>query len=97
MAKRPKHLPEIYCDLNARMTERGYLFTRGSVEDLTKLGLTLESAVGKRFTFVGDDAAKDGKPDDIMFNGIVIRDEKYGYLMLADEDGVYWRSEIIDD
>jgi hypothetical protein len=98
MSKRTRHpYPEIYCDLNAQMTERGYLLTRGSVENLTKLGLTLESAVGKRFTFVGDDANKNGKPDDIMFNGVVIRDEKFGYLALADEDGVYWRSEIADD
>jgi hypothetical protein len=95
MAKRPRHpYPEICCDLNARMTERGYLLTRGSVEEFTKLGLTLESAVVKRFTFVGDDADEDGKSDDIMFNGVVIHDEKFGYLAFADEDGVYWRSQI---
>lgn len=98
MSKRLRHPhPEIYCDLNARMTEHGYLLTTGSVEDLTKLGLTLESAMGRRFTFVQDDADKNGKPDDIMFNGIVIRDEKFGYLALADEDGIYWRSEILND
>jgi hypothetical protein len=78
------------------MTKRGYLLTRRSVENLTKHGLTLESAVGRRFTFVQDDADKDGKPDDIMFNGVVIHDDKFGYLALADEDGVYWRSEIVD-
>jgi hypothetical protein len=98
MFKRRKHpYPEIFCDLNAKMTERGYLLTKGSVDDLAKLGLNLESAVGNRFTFVSDDADKDGKPDDIMFNGVVIHDEKFGYLALADEDGIYWRSEIVDD
>ena len=87
--------PEIYCDLNARMTHRGYsLERRGSVDDLAKLGLTLEQAVGMRFTFVQDDADEHGKPNDIMFNGIVIHDSGWGYLALADEDDVYWRSQI---
>jgi hypothetical protein len=31
-------------------------------------------AVGKRFTFVADDADKNGVPDDIMSNGVVIKD-----------------------
>ena len=96
MGTRKRHpFPEIYCDLNARMTDRGYSLERnGSVADLAKLGLTLESAVGKRFTFMMDDADDNGNPDDIMFNGVVIHDPKWGYLALADEDGVYWRSEI---
>ena len=87
--------PEIYCDVNARMTERGYSLERsGSIEDLRKLGLDLEAAVGRRFTFVGGDDGEPGRPDDIMFNGVVIHDDQYGYLALADDDGVYWRSEI---
>jgi len=91
----PHPFPEIYCDLNAGMIERGYsLERRGSVEDLAKLGLTLEKAVGMRFTFVGDDADEHGNPDDIMFNGIVIRDPQWGYLAYADESGIYWRSEL---
>jgi hypothetical protein len=96
MGMRKRHpFPEIYCDLNARMTDRGYSLERnGSVADLAKLGLTLESAIGKRFTFMMDDADDNGNPDDIMFNGVVIHDPEWGYLALADEDGVYWRSEI---
>ncbi len=98
MPSRPRHpYPEIYCDLNARMTERGYsLERRGSVEDLSKLGLTLESAVGRRFTFFSDDADEQGRPDDIMFNGVVVFDSTYGYLAEADLDGIYWRSYIDD-
>jgi hypothetical protein len=43
-----------------------------------------------------DDADEQGRPDDIMFNGVVIHDAKYGYLAQGDEDGVYWRSQISD-
>jgi len=44
--------PELYFDLNARMTQDGYLATsNGTLEDLRKLGLTLEQAVGRRFAF----------------------------------------------
>lgn len=98
MSTRHRHpYPEIYCDFNARMTESGYALDRsGSIEDLRKLGLDLKSAVGRRFTFFMDDADERGRPDDIMFNGVVIHDETYGYLAQEDEDGVYWRSQIVD-
>ena len=96
MATRTRHpFPEIYCDLNARMTERGYSLERnGSVSDLSNLGLTLEAAVGRRFTFFMDDGDENGNPDDIMFNGVVIHDSEWGYLAIMDEDDVYWRSHI---
>jgi hypothetical protein len=96
MSKKRRHpYPEIYCDFNARMTERGYSLERqGSVEDLRKLGLSLEASVGHRFTFVSGDADEQGRPDDIMLNGVVIHDDRYGYLAQADDDGFYWRSEI---
>ena len=86
-------IPEIYCDLNARVTENGYsLERRGSVEDFAKLGLTLEQAVGKQFVFNGgEDTNEDGKPADIMFNGRVVKDLQWGYLAVSDEHGVYWR------
>jgi hypothetical protein len=78
------------------MTENGYsLERRGSVEDLEKLGLTLEQAVGRRFTFFADDADDKGEPDDIMFNGVVVKDEQWGYLAVADSE-IYWRSELGD-
>ena len=96
VATRRRHpYPEIYCDINARTTKRGYSLERsGSVEDLRKLGLDLKAAVGRRFTFVGGDDGEPGRPDDIMFNGVVIHDDQYGYLAQADDDDVYWRSEI---
>ena len=77
------------------MTERGYSLERhGSVRDLEKLGLTLETAVGRRFTFVMDDADDAGNPDDIMFDGVVVVDPQYGVLGERDGQGVYWRSQV---
>jgi hypothetical protein len=29
-----RSIPEISCDVNARMTENGYLLTQGSIKDL---------------------------------------------------------------
>lgn len=97
MGNRAQHPhPEIYCDLNAQMTENGYsLERRGSVDDLAKLGLTLEQAVGNRFTFYSDDGNDKGEPDDIMFNGIVLKDKQWGYIAVADS-AIYWRSELGD-
>jgi len=94
--KRSAHpFPEVYCDLNTRMTTHGFSLERnGSMKDLAKLELTLASAVVLRFTFVMDDEDDDGTPDDIMFNGVVIHDPEWGYLALMDEDGTYHRSEL---
>lgn len=64
MHRQRSGLREIYCDLNARMTERGYsLEHRGSIVDLEKLGLTLRTAMGKRFTFYMDDGDAQGRPE----------------------------------
>lgn len=76
------------------MTERGYRPTNGTVQDLAALGLTLESAVGRRFVFVGDDADEHGNPDDIMHNGAVVQDLVFGVLLEADDAGFYWRSQL---
>ena len=88
------HLKEIYCDLNARMTENGYSLERnGSIRDLQKLGLSLEKAIGKRFRFYMDDANDDGKPNDIMFDGVVVFSKEYGYLA-EQESKIFWRDDI---
>ena len=79
------------------MTDRGYsLELPGSVNDLTKIGLTLKTAVGHKFVFfMGDD---DGRPDDIMFDGCVVFDEEFGYLAIMDVGtDFYWRSDIEND
>jgi hypothetical protein len=84
--RRGSQLPEIFCDFNARMTERGYLLTcTGTINDLAELGLSPESALGRRFTFA------DG---DLIGDGTVISDPDYGYLALIDAGGPVPRSEI---
>ena len=90
--------PEISCDLNAGRGDGYSMECAGPVENLGKLGLTLASAVGQRFTFNGGlDQAPDGKASDIMFNGVVVHDPKWGYVAVADEDGIYWRSQVEND
>jgi hypothetical protein len=86
-------LPEICCDLNARMTENGYLLeTHGAVKDLAKLGLTLEQAVGKRFLFNGGaDTTENGESAEIVFHSVVSRDPVWGYLAVCDSNGLHWR------
>ena len=85
---------EIYCDLNARMDEKLYSLERnGTVIDLEKLGLTLESSVGMRFRFFSDDLDDDNKPDDIMFDGIVVLSEEWGYCA-QQESEIFWRSNL---
>jgi hypothetical protein len=86
--------PEIWCDFNGRMTERGYLPTNGTIRDLAVLGLTLEDAVGRRFVFVSDDGDEHANPDDIMCNGTIVRDPHFGILLEVDELKFYWRSEL---
>ena len=86
-------LDEVYCDLNARMTENCYsLEKNGSVKDLEKLGLNLEAAKGKRFRFYMDDADDDGTPNDIMFDGVVIFSDEHGYLAEQDSE-IFWRND----
>lgn len=86
-------MPQIFIDLNARMTDNGFLLTKGSLADLAKLGLTPEAAVGKRFTFMGGDDEDNGRPADIMFDGTIQKDETFGYLAVADANGIYWKAK----
>ena len=87
-------LPEIFCDLNARMTDNGYALTSGSLQDLASLGLTVEQAVGMQFTFnAGDDTSEGGDPVEIVFDGTIESDAKWGFLAVADSKGIYWRAK----
>ena len=89
-----KELREIYCDLNAQITKRCYSLERfGSVRDLESINLNLEKALGKEFRFFMDDADEDGTPNDIMFDGIVVFSEEYGF-MAERKSEVYWRSDL---
>lgn len=89
-------LPEVFCDLNARMTENGYLLTSGSLADLVALGLSPEQAVGMQFTFNGgDDADEEGHPAEILFEGAIEKDEKWGCLAIMRNGSVYWRRKNV--
>ena len=52
--------------------------------------------MGKRFIFFSPDLDDAGRPDDIMFSGVVIYDDTYGYVASQDSDGFYWLSELAD-
>ncbi|SFV32157.1 hypothetical protein SAMN05428990_2329 [Pseudoxanthomonas sp. YR558] len=44
------------------------------------------------FTFNGgDDTPDEGDPVEIVFDGTIERDSKWGYLAVSDPKGVYWR------
>lgn len=84
--------PEIDIDLNARMTKNGYALRRGALDGLARLGLTIEQAVGRRFTFNGgDDTHAGGEPAEIVFDGTIVKDAEWGYLAAEDSKGIYWR------
>jgi hypothetical protein len=86
--------PEIFCDLNSRMTDNGYALTNGSVQDLARLGLTAEQAIGMQFTFnAGDDTPDGDDPVEIMFDGTIEKDPEWGYLAVSDSKGIYWRAK----
>ncbi len=87
-------LREIFIDPNAQMTENGFALTNGSLEDLARLGLTAEQAVGLPFTFNGgDDTPESGEPVEIVFDGTIEKDTKWGYLAVSNSKGLYWRAK----
>lgn len=88
-------LPEIFVDFNGYVKKRDarpcYLLTRGTYDDLARLGLTVEQAVGKRFAFNGGgDTDENGVPSDIMSAGTIVRDEDFDLLAQQDSE-IYWR------
>jgi len=85
---------EIFVDLNARMTDNGFALTNGSITDLAALGLTPEQAVGMTFLFNGGDDTPEGSdPVEVVFDGTIEQDERWGYLAVADSKGIYWRAK----
>lgn len=85
---------EIFIDLNARITENGYVLTGGSLDDLAMLGFTAEQAVGMPFTFNGgDDTPENGETVEIVFDGTIEKDPRWGYLAVSNGKGMYWRAK----
>ena len=90
-------LPELVFDSNARITSRGYVVTLGdNAARLERLGLTFESALGRRFTFAMEDCDQRGEPDDLLVEGTIVRHSLWGYLAEMDDNGFYHRSELAD-
>ncbi len=85
--------PVIFCDLNAGVAAGAYRLTSGSFADLERVGLVPEQAVGLRFRFNGGaDLDEHGQPADILFDGTIVRDEKWGYVAVVDRAGLYWQA-----
>ena len=93
----PSQLPELVFDSNAHITKKGYVVTLGdNAARLERLGLTFESALGRRFTFAMEDCDERGEPDDLLFDGTIIRHDVWRYLSEIDDNGFYHRSELAD-
>jgi len=71
---------------------RNYLNQIGTKEDLEQTGIRLVD--GLRIKFYSDDAADDGTPDDLFFEGTVHFDaERQAWYALLDEDSFRHRSD----
>ncbi len=57
-------------------------FTIGTWEDLKALGIVPEE--GMRLAFYDDDADDDGKPDDLIFEGIAHFEPSKGWIAIID-------------
>lgn len=83
-------VPEIFCDFNGRVKPGSYLLTRGTYDDLTALGLTVDAAIGRPFLFNGGEDTEDGVHSHIMRYGEIARDVTYKYLVVCTGD-FFWR------
>ena len=84
---------EIFIDLNNSRGDGYSVEIRGAIQDLQNIGLTLEQAVGMSFTFNGGaDSNEAGDPAEIIFRGIIVKDNRWGYLAIPNDKGIYWRS-----
>lgn len=73
---------------------RNYLTQIGTRKDLERTGLVLQE--GLRVKFYSDDAADDGTPDDLLFEGTVHFDaDKKSWYALLDPDSFHHRSEAL--
>lgn len=87
--------PRLYFDANAQMERRAFAVVQGTLDDLRALGYTPNTAVGVRFTFVQEDEDENGEPDALIFHGTIVRSVRPGgFLILADDVGIRWLSEL---
>jgi hypothetical protein len=88
------HHPRLYFDCNSQLAEGSFALVQGTLDDLQALGLTPETAVGMRFTFVQEETGPSGDPDALLCNGTIAYTPSMGHFALADSEGVQWLSKI---
>ncbi len=91
-------LPELWCDFNGRVMSGSYwLGAQSTIDQLAMLGLTLESAVGRRFTFNGgDDCDESNVPAEILCNGTIEHEPGLGCFVARVDNDFYWRPKRVD-
>ena len=95
----PARFPELAIDLNARFDRNTYAADLPCTqESLRRLGLTLETALGKTFAFVDISGAVNdaGGADDLMFYGTIVYRDGIGYFAEEDGNGLRYRSGHVD-
>ena len=89
--RRQLKYPVVYLDFNDRVGFDTYFFCSGSHASFTAMGLSLDQAVGKRFTFWMDE----GSSDDVIAEGVVIEDARWQYLADIDREiGYFSRADL---
>jgi len=88
-----EQLPEIWCDFNGRVAPSSYwIGTQTTIDQLAAMGLTLESAVGRRFTFNGGDDSDDSNvPSEILCEGVLEQDSALRCFVARVDNKFYWR------
>ena len=86
--------PQLYFDANNQLASFVFGLVTGTKNDLAKMGLTPQSALGRQFLFVQEDEGPNGEPDAIQFLGTIDHSEKFGYHLRVGGGGVHWRSDI---
>jgi hypothetical protein len=83
--------PVVYLDFNDRIDTQRYFLCSGSYDSIRKLGLALDEAVGKHFTFWMDE----GTPEDVICEGVLAFDPKWKYVADIDvQIGYFQRSQV---
>lgn len=86
-------IPRVWVDFMKTDSEhRLLLTTRGTIEDLKKLGI--EPQEGLRLQVYSDDAGDQGNRDDLLADGIVHRDEEHDrWVLEIDWDAIKHTSD----
>ena len=75
--------PAIYCEWENRLNETDFRFSQFTVRDLTDLGFTPETALGKSFVFHTEPSLD---CPDYYFEGMIMKDQSGEYFIKSTED-----------